>query len=228
MTEQTSFDPIWESKYAGGHAQRYPWDAVVSFVFRNAPKDRPRESIRILEVGCGTGSNLWFAAREGFAVGGVDASVSAIAAARKRFEQDGLVGELKVANFNSLPFPEASFDLVIDRGSLTCVGRTVASQAIEEIKRVLVPGGRLYFNPYSDQHSSASSGRPGKDGLTIDIAEGTMVGVGQICFYGRADVLSALSNWHIHSVKHVIWKDELVPTGLIHAEWQVVAGRADA
>jgi 2-polyprenyl-3-methyl-5-hydroxy-6-metoxy-1,4-benzoquinol methylase len=80
-----TLDPIWEEKYSAGHAQRYPWDPVVTFIFRNAPRDRPRSEVRILEVGCGTASNLWFAAREGFNVAGVDGGESAIAYAKQRF-----------------------------------------------------------------------------------------------------------------------------------------------
>lgn len=73
-----SFDPIWGEKYAHGHAQQYPWDVVASFCMPGCTKS---EQISSLEVGCGTGSNLWFAAREGFLVAGAEASKSAIAAA---------------------------------------------------------------------------------------------------------------------------------------------------
>ena len=45
----------------------YPFDNVVTFLFRNYPKDKQSE-INILEVGCGGGNNLRFAAREGFNV----------------------------------------------------------------------------------------------------------------------------------------------------------------
>jgi len=65
------FSSFWDKRYLSGYAQSYPWDSVVSFIFRNAPKDRPRSEIKVLEVGFGTGPNLWFAAREGFRTSGV-------------------------------------------------------------------------------------------------------------------------------------------------------------
>ena len=223
MTELPTFDPIWGEKYAAGHIERYPWDAVVSFVFRNTSREKPRSEVRILEVGCGTGSNLWFAAREGYSVAGVDGSVSAINAAQKRFKEDGLIGDLRVGDFTSLPFDDHYFDLVIDRGSLVCCGFEMGKKAISEIHRVMKKGGRFFFNPYSDRHSSYSAGRLGPDGLILDIAEGTMVAVGPLCFYGRQQVVSALREFRIINLQHMEWTEMLAPGWLVHAEWRAVA-----
>jgi SAM-dependent methyltransferase len=228
MRNMSSFDPIWEEKYAQGHAQRYPWDTVVSFVFRFCPRDKPRQETRILEVGCGTGANLWFAAREGFQVAGVDASPSAIAYGRKRFEAEGIQGDLRKGDFTQLPFEKDAFDLVIDRASLTCCGFSAAQAAIAEIRRVMQQGGKLLFNPYSDRHSSYLSGRLGADGLVLDISEGTLIGAGQICFYGRSHLASLLDRgWKILSVDHVERVQMLVPQYTIHAEWRIVAEKVE-
>ncbi len=224
MTDPVSFDRIWEEKYAAGHAQRYPWDVVVSFVFRNAPRDRPRQDVRILEVGCGTASNLWFAAREGFSVAGIDGSESAIDYAKKRFAEDGLDGDLRVGDFTALDFADGSFDCVIDRGALTCCGFTALKQAVAEVRRVLKPGGRFFFNPYADGHSSARAGKPAGDGLTNDITGGSLTGVGQILFVGRQQVCELLAEgWALHQVQRLELTDMLAPEGSIHAEWRVVA-----
>ena len=91
----SSFDPIWEEKYASGHSQNYPWDAVVSFVFRHAPRSIPRSEVKILEVGFGTGANLWFAAREGFDVSGIEGSKTAVLGARNRFAKENIAGDLR-------------------------------------------------------------------------------------------------------------------------------------
>lgn len=225
MTDAIRFDPVWEGKYAAGHAQRYPWDIVVSFVFRNAPKHRTRADVRILEVGCGTGSNLWFAAREGFSVSGVDASPSAIAAAKRRFDEEGLHGDLRVAEFTALPFEDESFDLVIDRAAITCTGREAARPAFAEIRRALSRGGRFLFNPYSDRHSSRLSGEPGPDGVILGIRSGTLVGAGQICFYDRRQVETALRDFRLVSLQHRESADLLEPGMGTHAEWRAIAER---
>jgi ubiquinone/menaquinone biosynthesis C-methylase UbiE len=222
MIDTASIELVWEEKYAGGHAQRYPWDAIVSFIFRNAPRDRPRDEVRIVEVGCGTAANLWFAAREGFSVAGIDGSPTAINAAKKRFAEEKLSGDFRVGDFTQLPFPDNSFDIGLDRGALTCAGLSAGKKAIAELRRVLKSGALLFFNPYSDRHDSRASGRLGMDGLTLEISAGTMVGVGPICFYSAQQLRDALTGWTIRSIQHVEWTD-IEPKGLTHAEWRVVA-----
>ena len=70
----------------GQQLNRYPFDSVVSFVYGFCPKQKSPEDTDVVEIGCGAGNNLWFAAREGFSVSGVDASPSAIHFAKTFFE----------------------------------------------------------------------------------------------------------------------------------------------
>jgi SAM-dependent methyltransferase len=219
-----SFDPIWEEKYESGHRELYPWDMVVSFVFRNYPRDKAREDVHLLEVGCGTGSNLWFAAREGFSVSGIEGSRHAVEFARKRFAQDGLNGDLRVGDFTSLPFEDESFDLVIDRGALTCCGTSDLVKALAEVSRVLKKGGRFLFNPYADSHSSARAGSRIEEDLTVDITGGALTGVGQIRFASRTDIDTLLpKNLSILSLRRIENVDMLNVNGDVHSMWVVVA-----
>lgn len=225
MTEQSvTFDPIWENKYASGHAQNYPWDMVVSFVFRNTPRDRPRSEIKILEVGFGSGANLFFAAREGFKVSGVEGSSSAVNYALERFKREGLSGDLRVGDFISLPFEDDVFDLVIDRASLCCVGTQAQKKVVAEVHRCLRKGGRFFHNTYGDSHSSMRAGTLGSDGLINNITGGTLVGVGQIHFTSRAEINERFSDgWKLLQVQRREWLDMLAMTGDIHAEWVLIA-----
>lgn len=224
MTDTQSFDPIWEVKYSRGHAQRYPWDFVVSFVFRYAPRHKARNEAAILEVGCGTGANLWFAAREGFQVAGIDASASAINYARKRFLEENLKGDFRVGDYSELPFEDHAFDMVIDRGAIVCTGLSTAKKTVAAIHRVLKKGGMFLFNPYSEQHSSYSAGKKAADNLTVDISAGTLIGAGQISFYSRQQIDRLLSRgWDLASVQHLEIREELNPQKMIHAEWRIIA-----
>lgn len=229
MSQTKMIDPVWEEKYASGHAQRYPWDSVVSFVYRFAPRTKPRSEVRILEVGCGTGSNLWFAAREGFVVSGIDGSTSAIRTANERFESENLQADLRVGDFTNLPFDDAQFDIVIDRASLTCVGRSDIARAIDEIARITAKDAAFMFTPYADTHTSRQNADISADGLARNIRQGTLVGFGQLFFASRDDITSLLErNW---TIEQLVLKEERhldvsqTQETSIHAEWRVIARR---
>jgi SAM-dependent methyltransferase len=220
-----SFDPIWQDSIYGQGQQlnRYPFDIVVSFIYRHYPRDKSRSDVKILEVGCGAGNNLWFAAREGFQVAGIDGSPNAITYAKRRFAEEGLTGDFRVGDFTQLPFDSDCYDLVIDRGSITCCGFLAGKKAVAEVRRVLKLGGKFLCNPYSDRHSSYVSGQLGPDGVTVSISTG-LVGVGQVCFYGRRDVDDLLAQyWNILSVRHLALVEQKHSQYTIHAEWRVVA-----
>lgn len=221
----SQFDTVWEKEIygQGRHLNRYPFDSVVSFVYRYAPRELQREHCRILEVGCGAGNNLWFAAREGFSVYGVDASGSAIDYAQTRFDQEGLKGTFVQGRFDVLPFEADFFDLVIDREALACVGLSVAKNAIGHIHRVLKPKGKFYFNPYSSAHSSCQGGQLNDDNLTLNIASGSIQGVGQICFYNRQQLEEVLVDpWQIIEGHHLRKDSILDDSENVHAEWHLV------
>lgn len=224
-TPERSFDPVWEDAIygQGKHLNRWPFDSVVSFVFRNFPRSKPRIETRILEIGCGAGNNLWFCASEGFSVAGIDGSAAAIDFAKRRFADAGLQGDFQVGDFTALPFADDSFDLAIDRGSLTCCGRKAAQVAVNEVRRVLTPGGKFFCNPYSSEHTSATSGQPGPDDTVVDIAAGTLTGVGQLCFYDQRQVERLFDiGWQVESLSHVVCMQD-TPIRQVHADWQIVA-----
>ena len=102
---------------------------------------------RVLEVGCGAGVDLARFARGGAAVTGVDIASSAIDLARANFEQQGLRGELHVANGEQLPFPDGSFDLVYAHGVVQYTSDP--KRLVEECRRVLAPGGEAIFQVYN-------------------------------------------------------------------------------
>jgi SAM-dependent methyltransferase len=102
---------------------------------------------RVLDVGCGAGTDLARFARGGAVVTGVDVAASAIALARQNFDQQGLRGEFQVADGEQLPFEADTFDLVYAHG---VVQYTPGGQRlVEECRRVLKPGGEAVFQVYN-------------------------------------------------------------------------------
>ncbi|MEC8406783.1 MAG: class I SAM-dependent methyltransferase [Actinomycetota bacterium] len=195
---------------------------MVSFVYRNAPRDRDRSGIHVSEIGYGSGSNLWFAAREGFRVSGIEGSEAAVRMAVDRFESDGLSGDLRVGLFPELPWDDGTVDLLIDRGALTCVGFDLARQTLRECHRVLAAGGRMYFTPYSSMNSSAEYGRDCEDGCRRDISGGPMQGVGSICFYDSEQVVDVIGEgWQVVQFEHLLSEDRVKNDGRF-AVWRLV------
>lgn len=229
MMSKISFDPVWNAIYDSGAMPRAPYDYIASFVFRNADKTKTRNQLNILEIGCGGGNNLWFLALEGFNVFGIDGSASAIDAAKKRLSESGLSGDLRVGDFTNLPFDNASFDLVFDRGALTCCGTKFMKRAIHEAHRVLKPGGAFFFNPIADSDTSYRSGKQIADDLTIDIKEGDYNGVGQIRFVSRREIDDFMPEgmWNKKRIERVEITDMLNSYSKVVASWRIEAIKVD-
>jgi ubiquinone/menaquinone biosynthesis C-methylase UbiE len=95
---------------------------------------------RILEVGIGTGLNLPHYPADAILTG-VDLSPAMLAIARKRAADLGRDADLREGDAEHLPFADTSFDTVVCALSLCTIPEPAT--AIGEMRRVLVPGGRL-------------------------------------------------------------------------------------
>jgi SAM-dependent methyltransferase len=102
---------------------------------------------RVLEVGCGAGTDLVRFARGGAIVTGVDLSSAAIALARENFRQQRLEADLREADGERLPFADNSFDFVYAHGVVQYTGGD--QRLIDECHRVLKPGGEAVFQVYN-------------------------------------------------------------------------------
>jgi SAM-dependent methyltransferase len=102
--------------------------------------------MHVLEIGCGLGTDGAQFAKAGAYYTGIDLTEAATELARKRFEVSGLPGEFRVADAENLDFTDESFDLVYSHGVLHHTPDT--ARAVEEIHRVLKPGGRAIVMLY--------------------------------------------------------------------------------
>jgi ubiquinone/menaquinone biosynthesis C-methylase UbiE len=94
---------------------------------------------RLLEIGCGMGTDLAQFARGGAEVFAVDLTPRHLAIARQRLLTEAQPVRLVRSDGESLPFPDNSFDVVYSFGVLHHTPGTQA--AIDELGRVLKPGG---------------------------------------------------------------------------------------
>ena len=95
---------------------------------------------KVLDIGCGTGTHLAVYADTGAELYGVDLSPSMLARAKARL---GGRADLRVADAGELPFPDATFDLVIAASMLHELEPRTAEQIVAEVRRTLRPDGRF-------------------------------------------------------------------------------------
>lgn len=96
---------------------------------------------RVLEIGCGIGIDGCYLASHGAGYHALDHSIASLALARRNFGRRGLAHRFANGDATALPFPDASFDVVISSGVLHHVPDMAA--ACQEVVRVLRPGGRF-------------------------------------------------------------------------------------
>src|SRR4030095_3402430 len=95
-------------------ARRYgkEWHIPIAADFKSA------SGLKVLEVGCGLGTDGAQFARAGADYTGIDLTEASIELARKRFELSGLKGDFRVADAEKLEFDDRTFDLVYSHGVL--------------------------------------------------------------------------------------------------------------
>ena len=95
---------------------------------------------RILDCGCGTGNNLRLLRRYGHAIG-IDLTYSGLAYAQRQGER-----EIAQASATALPFPDRVFDIVTSFDVIYALDDQGAAAALNEMYRVMRPGGYLLLN----------------------------------------------------------------------------------
>jgi ubiquinone/menaquinone biosynthesis C-methylase UbiE len=100
------------------------------------------ENMRVLEVGCGTGTNLELFAARGCHVAGIDLSPSMVEVARKKL---GERAEVHLADAADMPFNDGAFDLSVAFLTLHEMPVEVRLPVVAEMARVTKGSGRLVF-----------------------------------------------------------------------------------
>lgn len=102
-----------------------------------------KASQRVLDVACGTGVVAVTAARRGAIVSGLDLAPPLIERARQNAAIAGVNIDFVEGDAEALPYPDASFDLVLSQFGHIFAPRPAV--VVEEMLRVLKPGGRIAF-----------------------------------------------------------------------------------
>jgi len=202
-----AWDTGWDDIFRKFDRGKYPSEDLIRFVARNFYQVADRSTVHFLEVGCGTGPNLWYLAREGFSAYGIDGSAVAINIAGERFSQENLAVDLQVGDAMSLPYDDECFDIVFDLECLYANTMRDTRVILSEVKRVLKPTGVLFSKTfmtgtYGDGNGPALEGEPN---TYLDLTESALnSGYGIIRFSSRKDIEDLYSLLNIDNIESVV------------------------
>jgi SAM-dependent methyltransferase len=100
-----------------------------------------RPGTKLLDVACGTGNLALIAARRGCVTSGLDIASNLVAQARQRARQESLDIEFTEGDAEAMPYPDASFDVVVSMYGVMFAPRP--ERVVSELRRVAKPGGLI-------------------------------------------------------------------------------------
>ena len=125
----------------------HPWPAVERFVEGSEKVDVG------LDLGCGNARHAAVLADRAERVIGIDASQALLDAARERRESEGFAIDLCRGDATSLPLAARTVDLVVYIATLHHLPtRGDRIESLDELARVLAPGGRALVSAWSTTH----------------------------------------------------------------------------
>jgi 2-polyprenyl-3-methyl-5-hydroxy-6-metoxy-1,4-benzoquinol methylase len=127
-----------------------PWMNPYKFPWIMQRIDREAAGLRgkhVLEIGCGMGYDSLEFLKRGVRVTATDLTENAVLLTRTHFELEHVAAEsVHTENALALSFDEGTFDAVWSNGVLHATGDT--RRAIQEVRRVLKPGGRAVISHF--------------------------------------------------------------------------------
>lgn len=150
--KNTTAEPGTRVFYEEVEAHRYQEEFHIPVVGEFT--DHPGE--KVLEIGCGLGTDGRRFAQGGVDYTGCEFSFNSLRFARRGFDLFGLPGKFVCTDAERLPFSDARFDMVYSHGVLHHTPDT--ERTIQEVHRVLRPGGKAIIMLYARESFSYVAG----------------------------------------------------------------------
>jgi ubiquinone/menaquinone biosynthesis C-methylase UbiE len=119
------------------------WSMSGSFLAKYRQETLAHVKGDVLEIGFGTGLNLSYYPEDIHRLVTVDPNPGANQLAQKRIQMSPITVEQKILSGEKLPMEDATFDSVVSTFTLCSIPNV--AQALQEIYRVLKPGGQFFF-----------------------------------------------------------------------------------
>jgi cyclopropane fatty-acyl-phospholipid synthase-like methyltransferase len=135
MPEQTR----WDERYV---RDELPWDTGCPDTYLVRVVSRwPVHRGRVLDIGCGTGTNTIWLAEQGFEVIGIDVSSEAIVRAEKRVVREDVACSFLCDDFLTVDIELESQQFLFDRGCLHSMDDEKRPAFVSRAAELLVAGG---------------------------------------------------------------------------------------
>jgi SAM-dependent methyltransferase len=182
----------------------WPFTEVISALL-NLSRENEVLDKTVLEIGCGVGNNIIPIAKLGYEAYGIDISELAILEAKKRSLQENARIEFTSGSVEKLPYESNFFSFVIDRSVLTCTSPEVIAQSLNEILRVLKPGGIfMAFDWFGINHPDLQFGRFINNNCYRDFSFGRFVNVELITSFDFSTLTSYLKKFNHLSATQIV------------------------
>ncbi len=166
-------------------------------------KWREEGACSVLDLGCGLGRHAIYFAENGFDVTAVDLSEDAVELVKEKAKEEGVHITCEVADMINLPFADNTFDRVFSYHVISHQDTKGVQKVIDEISRVLKPGGKFFLTLCSKEHFAfLEESFPKVDENTVLKTEGAEVDVPHF-FADKKIIRELFRDYRLLQVRHI-------------------------
>ena len=212
----------WDRFYKNKKSNYFwPWSDLISLI--NTYKKNNLKNCKVLEIGVGNGANIPFFLEKNCKFYGVDSSEYVVKYLKKRFPS--LQKNFFSGNFEDIIIKNKKFDLIFDRGAISCGNKEVKIKEIIKLIKFHLKKNGIFIGV--DWYSKSSTYYKNKLKISktknfFSYTKGPFKGIGNIYFSNKKDLLNNFKNFkilHLEEKKTTSYMKKNSPT---FSSWHIV------
>ena len=213
---------VWDEIYQRNEQiSVWPWSDLVRIVMRHA---RPTiNDYKVVELGCGAGANIPFFLSLGVDYYSVEVSEVIVSRLHKTYPE--LKNRIILGDCTET-LPSGEFDLIFDRGSLTCNTTTAIKKCLQLCHDRLKPDGKyIGVDWYSTKSSLFSQGEVEDEWTRVNFPRDSFVDHIRLHFSNKEHLLDLFENFKFQHLEHKTVESELNSDQSVIASWNFVSAK---